>query len=325
MQWAPHAPRMREICPFNVFGEAWKRADNMATQKTLGWVHDMPDTTHADKHHRRPASSLDTTASGAAASAPAEVPSDTMSEEERVERLETAFLASISHELRSPLAAIKGFAATLRRHGHKLGRAEKDEYLRAIEEASDRLELVIARLMELSRLEAGTLTPMLVPLDVTPLVKEAIAAAEHREELQPSPGSHVFIGPEQERMPLALADLRMQRDVLDVVLENAVKYSPGGGVIRVTLHTENTMLIISVIDNGIGIPPEHLRRIFDRFHRVDTRLTREAGGAGLGLAIAKRIMELQGGDIWAESEPGAGSAFSMALPLLRPYHHQLIS
>jgi two-component system sensor histidine kinase VicK len=117
----------------------------------------------------------------------------------------------------------------------------------------------------------------------------------------------------------------MQRDVLDIVLENAVKYSPGGGVIRVTLRAETTTLIISVSDTGIGIPPEKLIHIFERFYRVDTRLTREVGGAGLGLAIAKRIMQLQGGDIWAESEPGAGSTFSMALPLLRPYHHQLIS
>lgn len=270
-----------------------------------------------DSYHRAP--SPDDTPMAAEGS------DDSTDAEDRVERLETAILASISHELRSPLAAIKGYASTLRRHGHKLGRAERDECLRAIEEASDRLELVISRLMELSRLEAGALTPTVVPIDVAPLVREAIAAAEHRDDGVSAPGVHVFIGPEQENMPLALADLRMQRDVLDIVLENAVKYSPGGGAIHVTLHVENTMLIISVADSGIGIPPEHLSRIFGRFYRVDTRLTREVGGAGLGLAVAKRIMELQGGDIWAESEPGGGSVFSMALPLLRPYQQQPLS
>jgi len=86
----------------------------------------------------------------------------------------------------------------------------------------------------------------------------------------------------------------------------------------VTLDTDGDMLTIAIRDHGIGIPPDHLERIFDRFHRVDTRLTREVGGAGLGLAICKRIMALQGGDIWAESEPDVGSTFYMTLPLARP-------
>jgi signal transduction histidine kinase len=279
----------------------------------------MPDDTSGDDDKAHPATRADTPPGDVHGSP---TPDDLADAEDRVERLETAFLASISHELRSPLAAIKGYAATLRRHGHKLGRAEKDEYLRAIEESSDRLELLIARLMELSRLEAGALAPIPAPLDVVPLVKEAILAAEQRADMDETAEIFTFVAPEQDYMPLALADLRMQRDVLDIVLENAVKYSPGGGMIRVTLRTENTMLIISVSDDGIGIPPEHLIRIFRRFHRVDTRLTREVGGVGLGLAIAKRIMELQGGEIWAESEPGRGSVFSMALPLLRPYQRQ---
>lgn len=316
--------------PRGVFGDARNRAEHMATHNTLGWIHNMADEPFNDDQYHR-ATSPDDTLHDTPDNAPDDTPDsagdsgDSADIEDRVERLETAILATISHELRSPLAAIKGYASTLRRHSHKLGRAERDECLRAIEEASDRLELVISRLMELSRLEAGALTPTLVPIDVAPLVKEAIAAAEHRDDVVEAPGVHVFIGPEQEQMPLALADLRMQRDVLDIVLENAVKYSPAGGVIHVTLHVEHTMLIISVSDSGIGIPPEHLSRIFGRFYRVDTRLTREVGGAGLGLAIAKRIMELQGGDIWAESEPGAGSVFSMALPLLRPHHQQPLS
>lgn len=284
----------------------------------------MPDDTSGDedKDQDQPAARVDKLESD---DPDGSAQGDPLDAEERVERLETAFLASISHELRSPLAAIKGYAATLRRHGHKLGRAEKDEYLRAIEEASDRLEILIARLMELSRLEAGALVPIPAPVDVVPLVKEAIIAAEHRADMDENAAIFTFVAPEQDYMPLALADLRMQRDVLDIVLENAIKYSPGGGMIRVTLRAEDTMLIISVSDDGIGIPPEHLLRIFHRFHRVDTRLTRENGGAGLGLAIAKRIMELQGGEIWAESEPGVGSVFSMALPLLRPYQRQSVS
>ena len=248
----------------------------------------------------------------AAQAHPAIIPSDAAYE---TGRLETEFLAVISHELRSPLAAIKGYAATLRRHGHKLGRAEREEYLEAIEEASDRLEMIIGRLMELARLEAGTLTPDLAPVDVVHLVLEAIAAAEHRwaNNLE----QYRFIAPEQDHMPLVRADLRLLREVLDIVLENAVKYSPEGGDICVTLAADDTVLTLAVQDSGLGIPAEHLHRIFERFHRVDTRLTREVEGAGLGLAICKRIMRLQGGDIWAESEPGAWSIFYVTLPLAR--------
>lgn len=235
------------------------------------------------------------------------------------EQLETEFLATISHELRSPLAAIKGYAATLRRYGSKLGRAERDEFLQAIEEASDRLEVIVSRLLQLARLEAGTLTPSLVSVNVVHLVREAIAAAEHRWETgeKDSP-SYTFLAPEQDNMPQALADLQLQREVLDIVLENAVKYSPGGGIIRVTLQTDGKTICISVEDRGLGIPENHLNRIFERFHRVDTRLTREVDGAGLGLAIAKRIMQLQGGDISVESQPGVGSTFTMTLPLMGP-------
>lgn len=244
---------------------------------------------------------------------------ETMDADAEAEQLETEFLATISHELRSPLAAIKGYAATLRRYGSKLGRAERDEFLQAIEEASDRLEVIVSRLLQLARLEAGTLTPSLVSVNVVHLVREAIAAAEHRwETVEKDSPSYTFLAPEQDNMPQALADLQLQREVLDIVLENAVKYSPGGGIIRVTLQTDGKTICISVEDRGLGIPENHLNRIFDRFHRVDTRLTREVEGAGLGLAIAKRIMQLQGGDISVESQPGVGSTFTMTLPLMRP-------
>lgn len=256
----------------------------------------------------------------------ADIPADTPADTEHAgvdaphvsSQLESEFLAIVSHELRSPLAAIKGYAATLRRHGQRLGRAERDEFLQAIDEASDRLEQMISRMMELARLEAGTLTPHPVPVDSVQLVREALAAAEYRWGSYPpvAPSqTYTFELPSQSTMPLVLADLRLQREVLDIVLENTVKYSPDGGAVNVTLDTDGVMLTIAVRDHGIGIPPDHLERIFDRFHRVDTRLTREVGGAGLGLAICKRIMALQGGDIWAESEPDVGSVFYLTLPL----------
>ena len=117
-----------------------------------------------------------------------------------------------------------------------------------------------------------------------------------------------------------MADLRLQREALDIVLENAVKFSPAGGIITVTLHVDGEMLVTRVRDSGIGIPGEHLQSIFQGFHPVHTQLTRNVAGIGLGLGIAKRIVERQGGTMWAESEPAVGSVFSMALPLARSDH-----
>ena len=269
----------------------------------------MGNTADADTPHP-PAPPSDTSSDAAHADAP-----------DASNRLEGEFLAIISHELRSPLAAIKGYAATLRRQGHRLGRAERDEFLQAIDEASDRLELLISRMMQLSRLEAGALIPHPVPVDSVQLIREALAAAEYRWGSYPSLApsyTYTFEMPSQVTMPLVLADLQLQREVLDIVLENTVKYSPGGGLVRVTLDTDGGMLTIGIRDQGMGMSSDHLERIFDRFYRVDTRLTREVGGVGLGLAICKRIMALQGGDIWAESEPNVGSTFYMTLPLAKP-------
>jgi signal transduction histidine kinase len=231
--------------------------------------------------------------------------------EDAANRLETEFLAVISHELRSPLAAIKGSAATLRRHGRRLGHEEQDAFLRAIVESSDRLETLIARLLLLAQLEAGSLKPRLVPVDMARLAREAVLAGARRWAAE----GRTIEGPEQETSPLVLVDLRLLRDVLDILLENAVKYSPAGSAVAVSLRAEGESLFVGVRDHGIGISAAHLHRIFDRFYRVDTRLTREHDGAGIGLAICKRIVELHGGEIWAESVPGVGSMFWMRLPL----------
>ncbi len=273
-----------------------------------------------------------------------------------VDRLKAELLGTVSHELRSPLAAIKGYAATLLRHERRLPRDERREFLMAINEASDRLEVIINRLLEMSQLETGTIKIERAPVDIVHLAREAISSLEQRIEQHhigvPDRGFTFKLDLEDASgmpaltEPLVLADQRRLREVLDNLLENAIIYSPEGGTIRVTLrpvlqeqacgasqtssgycgcsHLAETfeppqqcrhMLEICVADMGMGIPPEHLTRIFDRFHRVDTRLTREVSGLGLGLAICKRVVELHDGAIWAESEPGRGSKFFIWLPV----------
>lgn len=269
------------------------------------------------------------------------------------DRLKAELLGTVSHELRSPLAAIKGYAATLLRHERHLPREERHEFLVAIGEASDRLEVIINRLLLTSQLETGTVSIHLTVVDLAQTVREAIRAAE-ADAMVHAPGRHTFSlrvehvdGAPGAGVPYVMGDPRYLRNMLDNVLENAVKYSPGGGQIEVELRlagrryvqrarreigmsaeevpavaatgepVEDTgsMLELRVHDNGMGIPSEHLGRIFDRFHRVDTRLAREVDGLGLGLAICRRIVELHRGLIWAESQPGEGSTFHVLLPV----------
>jgi signal transduction histidine kinase len=276
--------------------------------------------------------------------------------------LKAELLASVSHELRSPLASVKGYAATLLRHERRISREERHEFLLAITEASDRLAVVIDRLLEISQLDTDTIAIEPTTIDLAYLVREAITASEQR-----------FIASKQVEDPLhALkrytfqlhledrhgkpcaeelliqADRHRLREVLDHLLENAVLYSPEGGTVEVVIHpvvlpgqAGNTpvsqghdeshtiqrgtspslpgpqqMIEICVRDHGIGIPRGQLEHIFESFHRLDTRLTREVNGLGLGLAISKRIVELHGGAIWAESEVGLGSTFHVLLPIV---------
>jgi signal transduction histidine kinase len=277
-----------------------------------------------------------------------------------MELLKAELLATVSHELRSPLASIKGYAATLLRHERRISREERHEFLLAIKEASDRLEAVSDRLLEISQLETGGITIERSSVNLAYLVREAITSVERRLEVPGREAStpdtqsrYIFSLSLQDRFgmptrgePIIQADHNRLREMLDHLFENAIKYSPEGGAIGVVIRPlaassqaarsrtapgksdhdkkmgmshsvpgSRHMVEICVRDNGIGIPAAHLERIFDRFHRVDTRLTREVNGLGLGLAICKRIVELHGGMIWAESDVGSGSAFHVWLPM----------
>lgn len=270
------------------------------------------------------------------------------------DRLKSELLGTVSHELRSPLATIKGYAATLVRHDRRLPRAERLDYLQAIVGASDRLEVLINQLLELSQLETGSISLHRFPEDIVLLVREALAQAERqmvarRENQMLQSGTdkrdlsfalRVEGGDLAAReLPLVRIDARLIREVLDNLLDNAVKYSYAGGVVEIILRIVTRVsgdvsssapsnaaeeqvgdaatrwLDIAVRDMGTGIPPDQLGRIFERFHRVDMRLTRDVDGMGLGLAICKRIVELHNGFIWVESEPGVGSTFHVLLPI----------
>ncbi len=268
-----------------------------------------------------------------------------------IETLTADVLGTVSHELRGPLTAIKGYATTLLRHERHLAREERHQFLQAINEASDRLEVIIEKLLKVSQLETGQVKLQLSPVDMAYLVGEAIMAIEERMTSK-SPGLFVFNlylenadGTSGHSVPLVLSDPRRLREVLDNLLDNAIQYSPEGGSVNVVIRpvsqgepvikdrpgtntasqkaadrpavdASHNMLEISICDEGLGIPVDHLESIFNRFHRIDTRLIREANGLGLGLSICKYIVELHNGSIWAESKPESkGSIFRFRLPL----------
>ncbi len=246
----------------------------------------------------------------------------------QTELLKAELLGTISHELRNPLAVIKGSAATLLRHGRQLEQEEQTEFLHAITGACDHLEVMVHQLLQMSQLETGALVPEFTLVDAGQLARDAVVALQYRLKAAGFHQHEVAMTPlREETLPLVQADPRLLRDALDSVLENALYYSPAGGTIQVSMQivsrpsastTSPSSLIISVQNSGIGILTEHLDRIFDRFHRVEAGLVRAFDGRGLGLAICKRILELHGGSVWGESQPGEGSTFYLSLPLSAP-------
>jgi signal transduction histidine kinase len=228
-----------------------------------------------------------------------------------LDRMKTELLGTVSHELRTPLGSIKGYATTLLTHGSKLRKDEQREFLEIIDSEADRLRDLIENLLDLSRLEAGVLRIDRQPTRLGGSVREVVRKVELA-----SP-SHTFVLDWPADDPMVNADQKRIYQVIQNLMTNAVKYSPDGGCITVAARVERRELVISVADQGLGIPEVELDKIFDRFHRVQTEGSRSIGGTGLGLAICKGLVEAHGGRIWAESAGEAqGSTFSFTLPLL---------
>ena len=234
--------------------------------------------------------------------------------EQKIEaEMQNTFISVISHELKTPVSIIKGYAETLAREDAEWDKETLRDGLQVIGEEADRLAKQIGGLLEVSRLQAGGLRMELTEWALPPLAAQVVerfagqAGARFQFELR-------F----PDDFPAVFADHERTRQVLENLVSNAVKYSPEGGAIRVSGRVSGDHAIVSVSDQGIGIPPDEQRKLFRRFYRVDNRLSRETQGAGLGLFLARAIVEAQGGRIWVDSQPGRGSRFSFTLPLATP-------
>jgi histidine kinase len=227
---------------------------------------------------------------------------------EQVETMRLQLIGDISHELRTPLTAIKGSM-----EGLIDGVLPANEgTFHGIYREADRLQRLVSDLQELSQVEAGAFELHLQPIDVIDLVEATVK----RLELQ-FVDKGVFL---ESDVPIDLPPVRADHDRISQVMlnlvGNALQYTPSGGRVRITAIRNQDEIYISITDTGIGIPPEHVQHLFTRFYRVDKSRSRVGGGSGIGLTIAKHLVEAHGGRIWFESPgSGKGSTFAFTLPV----------
>lgn len=229
-----------------------------------------------------------------------------------LEQAKSDFVSTVSHELRTPLTSIKAYTATLRRRDVSFDEDTRQQFLQVIEEETDRLTRLISDLLDMSRIDSGRMELKKREFDLLRLAEIVV------EKLRSQTSNHVI----KMRAPRESITVHADPDKIEQVfvnlVDNAVKYSPQGGDITISLEVQRHLIKCSVSDQGVGIPVEHIPHIFEKFHRVDNRATREVYGTGLGLYLSKSIVEAHGGSIWVESEFGRGSTFHFTLPLAFP-------
>ena len=233
----------------------------------------------------------------------------------KLERVRRDFVANVSHEFKTPLTAIQGFAETLLA-GAMDDPQHRVRFLQIILEHSRRLARLTDDLLELSKMDADRLALEVDRLSASQLVQSCVETTQrvaNEKHLR-------FSINLPQCLPDVAADRRRIAEVLQNLLDNAIQYTPAGGEIVVSASAGGQEVTFTVSDTGIGIPQVDQPRIFERFYRVDVARSREVGGTGLGLSIAKHLVEAHGGRIWVESEVGRGSQFHFTVPVFQPHH-----
>jgi signal transduction histidine kinase len=218
-------------------------------------------------------------------------------------------VANVSHDLRTPLASLQGYLETLRLKGEDLGREEQLHYLEVAHRHCRHLGRLVEELFDLARLDANEVQPVLEPFSLAELVQDVV----HKFELRAGEREVVLLADYDAGLPFVVGDIALIERVMDNLIENALRHTPAGGTVTVAVQPVGKALAVQVIDTGSGIPAEDLPYIFERFYQSDKMRTR--GGAGLGLAIARRIVELHGRTIHAASSGGRGTTFAFDLPV----------
>jgi signal transduction histidine kinase len=223
------------------------------------------------------------------------------------EELKSTFISVVSHELKTPVTLIKGYVSTLRREDASWDRRIVQDSLEVIEEEADRLTGLIDNLLDASRLQAGALSINQSDVALDQLAKRIAQRFRTQSNI------HTIVIDFPDKFPVILADEDRISQVLSNLLSNAIKYSPGGGEINVRGQVLPEQVVICVSDEGPGIAPGDIPHVFDRFYRaLDT--SRTTKGAGLGLYLAKAVVEAHGGRIWVDPKPGDGARVCFSLP-----------
>lgn len=239
----------------------------------------------------------------------------TYQELERVTKMKTQFIDIVSHELRTPLTVMRGYIDLMESEYSAKLEPKFTARLKTIKANTDRLYSLVENMLDVSRLEKGSLQISVEPVRLDALLEELVQARKHDAEHKKQTIAIEIEG----RLPLILADRRRLKDVFNNIIDNAIKYTQEGGRVQVSARDEGKMVHVWVKDNGVGIPLENLARIFDRFHIITSNdLSHQVDRLGLGLPISKGIVEAHGGRIWVESQVGKGSVFHVDLPKESP-------
>jgi PAS domain S-box-containing protein len=230
---------------------------------------------------------------------------------DRVDQMKSEFVSMVSHELRTPLTSIKGYVDMVLDGEAGNINEEQTSYLEVAKNNTDRLIDLVNELLDISRIEAGRIELKLRALPIQDIVRSvAVSLRTQMEE------SNIELKLDMPQKPvMVFADAGRLTEILTNLLINANHYSTGGASIAVSMHVIDGQARIDVTDTGIGIAPEDVDKIFNKFYRVDNSITRQVGGTGLGLAVKKSLVELHGGQIWVSSGLGEGSTFSFTIPL----------
>ena len=240
-----------------------------------------------------------------------------MTREREVERMKSEFLSNISHELRTPLTPIKGYAEILTRK--EMGADKTKQFSKGILDSTERLERIVELLVDFAALEAGRLSPRTASVDLAGMVERLALEWEERTP------RHTVVAAVGAKLPKVMGDERLLRRSLEEVLDNAVKFSPQGGTITLEVRgavrgngherrNRTRAVEVTIADEGIGIAPEDVSKIFSDFQQLDGSETRTFGGLGLGLAFVRRIVEAHDGTVSVESEPEHGTRLTVSIP-----------